>query len=108
MDIERDDHPRDEFYMGLPENNKEGYEYASNIRLVEDLEGKLLLIQATGDQHGTFAWAMKFIGALIRAGKPYDLIVLPDEPHWAFQGSWPSVQYQWDATRRYFQEHLKP
>ncbi len=105
-DMERDDHSvGEEFYMGLPENNEEGYEYASNIRLVDNLQGKLLLIQSTGDQHGTFAWAMKFIDALIRAGKPYDLIVLPDQGH---MPSGTSARYVLNAHRRYFQEHLKP
>ena len=104
-DMERDDHSVDEeFYMGLPENNEEGYEYASNIRLVDNLEGKLLLIQSTGDQHGTFAWAMKFIDALIQAGKPYDLLVLPDQGHIP----WGTINYMEEAIRRYFQEHLKP
>ena len=104
-DMERDDHSVDEeFYMGLPENNEEGYEYASNIRLVDNLEGKLLLIQSTGDQHGTFAWAMKFIDALIQAGKPYDLLVLPDQGHIP----WGMINYMEEAIRRYFQEHLKP
>ena len=70
--------------------------------------GKLLLIQGTAEKHGSFAWAMKFIHALIQARKPYDLIVLPDQPHWPFQGSWTSTRYWLEATGRYFQEHLKP
>ncbi|MEE9569370.1 MAG: DPP IV N-terminal domain-containing protein, partial [Candidatus Binatia bacterium] len=106
---ERSDHgPGEVFYMGLPENNKEGYEYGSNIRLVGNLKGKLLLIQSTSDPHGTFAWAMKLVEALIRAGKAYDLLVLPEQPHWLFDGAILSVRYVQEATRRYFQEHLKP
>ena len=93
-------------YMGLPQKNKAAYDYASNIRLAGNLRGKLLLIQSTGDTHGTFGWTMKLVEAFIRAGKPYDLIVVPDQPHLFFTG--PSYRYVLDAHRRYFQEHLKP
>ena len=90
-------------FMGLPQNNKEGYEYASNLRFAHNLKGKLLLIVGTNDV--LFAGTMKMVDALVRAGKPYDLIVLPEEGH-GFRGT--SAVYAREATRRYFQEHLKP
>ena len=90
-------------FMGLPQNNKEGYEYASNLRFVHNLKGKLLLIVGTNDV--LFAGTMKMVDALVRAGKPYDLIVLPEEGH-GFRGT--SAVYAREATRRYFQEHLQP
>jgi dipeptidyl aminopeptidase/acylaminoacyl peptidase len=92
-------------YMGLPENNKEGYEYASNLRLAGSLKGKLLLIHGTSDANNSFSETMKMVEALIRANKPYDLIVLPDQGH-EFTGT--SANYAREAIRRYFQEHLKP
>ncbi len=105
-DGERYDHSYGEVaYMGLPQKNKAAYEYASNIRLAGNLKGKLLLIQSTGDMHGTFGWTMKLVEAFIRAGKPYDLIVLPEQGH-RFTGK--SAAYAQEAIRRYFQEHLKP
>ncbi len=105
-DGERSDHSYAEVvYMGLPKNNKDGYEYGSNIRLAENLKGKLLLIQSTADPHGTFAWTMKLVEAFIRAGKPFDLIVLPEQGH-GLTGA--SRTYVFEAVRRYFQEHLKP
>ncbi|MCZ6755099.1 MAG: hypothetical protein O7E49_07285, partial [Gemmatimonadetes bacterium] len=48
---------------------------------------------------------MKMVEALIRAGKPYDLIVLPEQAHF-FTGK--SFTYFLESVRRYFQEHLKP
>jgi dipeptidyl aminopeptidase/acylaminoacyl peptidase len=51
---------------------------------------------------------MKLVEALIQAGKPYDLLVLPEQPHWPFDGAILSLRYVQEATRRYFQEHLKP
>jgi dipeptidyl aminopeptidase/acylaminoacyl peptidase len=48
---------------------------------------------------------MKMVEALIRANKPYDLIVLPDQDH---HPTGKSITYYLEAHRRYFQEHLKP
>jgi len=94
-----------ELYMGLPQNNREGYDYGSNLWLAGNLKGKLLLIHGTSDVHVPFSATMKMVEALIRAGKPYDLIVLPDQAH-GFTGT--SANYAREAIRRYFQEHLKP
>lgn len=92
-------------YMGLPQDNKEGYDYGSNLWLAGNLKGKLLLIHGTSDVSVPFAVTMKMVEALIRAGKPYDLIVLPEQSH-GLSGT--SLTYSREAVRRYFQEHLKP
>jgi len=93
-----------EVYLGLPQNNKEGYEYASNLRLARNLKGRLLLIVGTLDAI-PFSSTMKMSEAFIRAGKPYDLLVLPEQDHFP---SGASGRYWDDVTRWYFQEHLKP
>ena len=90
-------------YMGLPQGNREGYEYGSSLRLADELKGKLLLIHGTSDVNATFSATMKMVEALIRAGKPVDLIVMPDQDH-SISGK--SAVYRIEATRRYFQEHL--
>ena len=95
-----------EYHLGLPQDNKEGYEYASNLQLAGNLKGKLLLIAGTSDTTASFAPTMKMVEALIRAGKPHDLIVLPEQGHGPSPG--PSRTYWLEAIRRYFQEHLKP
>jgi dipeptidyl aminopeptidase/acylaminoacyl peptidase len=92
-------------YMGLPQNNKDTYEYSSNLRLAGNLKGKLLLIHGTSDDDVLFSTTMKMVEALIRAGKPYDLIVLPEERHRLTKTG---ATYMVEAIRRYFQEHLKP
>ena len=94
-----------EFYMGLPENNPEGYEYGSNVRLAGNLKGKLLILHGTSDVNSALSETMRLVEGLIRAGKPYDLIVLPEQNHWP---SGTSHTYWREAFRRYFQEHLKP
>ncbi len=91
-----------EYYMGLPQNNKEGYERASNIPLANNLEGKLLLIVGTNDV--LFSRTLKMVDALIQENKHFDLVLLPEKGH-----SLPRISPYWrEAIRRYFQEHLKP
>ena len=92
--------------MGPPDKNKEGYEYASNLWLADKLNGKLLLIHGTSDESAPFSNNMKMVDALIRAGKRFDMLVLPEQPHPFAQGS--ANNYRQEAIRRYFQEHLKP
>ena len=50
---------------------------------------------------------MKMVEALIRANKPYDLMILPEWGHWV-NDTMEKANYRLEAYRRYFQEHLKP
>lgn len=92
-------------YMGLPQNNPAAYAASSSHQYAGQLQGKLLLIHATSDVNATFSATMKMVESLIRAGKPYDLLVLPEQNHWPVGAS---ARYWREASRRYFQEHLKP
>ncbi|MHC4329608.1 MAG: S9 family peptidase [Planctomycetota bacterium] len=93
-------------YLGLPQDNKEAYEYASNLRLAGNLKGKLLLLIGTSDP--LFEQNMKMVEAFIRAGKPYDLNVFPEQGHGFIRQLGSSSRHYWETLRRYFQEHLKP
>ena len=96
---------RVEPYLGLPTDNPDAYEYASNLRLAGNLEGKLLMIHGTADINAPFSQTMKMADALIRANKPFDLLVLPGVAHFP---AGEAERYWIDAVRRYFVEHLKP
>ncbi len=91
--------------MGPIEKNKEAYIYASNLHLADHLKGKLLFIHGTSDVNVPFSNTMKMINALKRAGKSYELLVLPGQGHDVTEESFAYVQ---EAIRRFFQEHLKP
>jgi dipeptidyl aminopeptidase/acylaminoacyl peptidase len=97
-----------EQYMGLPEDNAEGYAYTSNAPLAEHLKGKLLIIHGTSDVNSPISQTMKMVDALIHAGKPVELIVLPNQDHWILRAPGPHGEYARDAIRRYLLEHLKP
>ncbi len=70
-----------------------------------NLEGKLLLIQGTADMSVPISQTLRMVEALVRAEKPYDLMILPEWGHW---GNERIERYWMDRARDYFQEHLKP
>jgi dipeptidyl aminopeptidase/acylaminoacyl peptidase len=92
-------------YMGTPLSNPEGYRAGSSTDRVGSLAGRLLLIHGTSDVNATFSATMKMVEAMTRAGKRYDLVVLPEQNH-GLAGV--SGRYMLDRVWRYFVEHLAP
>jgi dipeptidyl-peptidase-4 len=70
-----------ERYMGTPASNPEGYRNASVLEHVDGIRGKLLLIHGMLDENVHFRHTARLINALIRARKPYDALLFPDERH---------------------------
>jgi dipeptidyl-peptidase 4 len=70
-----------ERYMGTPQDNPEGYAAGSVMAHVDKLQGKLLLVHGLIDENVHFRHTARLINALIRARKPYDLLLFPDERH---------------------------
>ena len=59
----------------------------------------------TTDVNVTFNHTMRMADAFIKAGKHFDLMVLPEESH----GLTPAAfAYYKEARAQYFVEHLKP
>jgi len=92
-------------YMGLPQDNVEGYQQGSNVLLADKLKGKLLIVIGTSDVNVTFNHTMRMANALIKANKFFDLIVMPEETHGLTP---PAMAYYREARDRYFVEHLNP
>jgi dipeptidyl-peptidase-4 len=70
-----------ERYMGLPQKNPAGYERSSVMAHVDNLQGELLLIHGLIDENVHFRHTARLINALIKARKPYNLMILPDARH---------------------------
>ncbi|KAL3521646.1 hypothetical protein ACH5RR_019795 [Cinchona calisaya] len=70
-----------EKYMGLPAENPSGYLYSSVMHHVEKIKGKLLLVHGMIDENVHFRHTARFVNALVAAGKPYELLIFPDERH---------------------------
>ena len=70
-----------ERYMGTPESNPDGYRVSSVMSHVENLRGALLLVHGLIDENVHFRHTARLINALIKARKPYELHLFPDERH---------------------------
>ena len=70
-----------ERYMGLPEANPRGYHDSSSLYYAAHLHGKFLLCQGTSDDNVHFQNSMQFIEALLRAQKPFQLMIFPRKTH---------------------------
>lgn len=92
-------------YAGQRPPIPEGYVANSNIPLAKNLKGRLLVIHGTADTAVPIGQTMQLVDAFIEAGKPIDLLIMPDETHGS-SGIWSG--YGWDALQRYFCEHLLP
>lgn len=70
-----------EKYMGLPTENPSGYIHSSVMYHVDYIKGKLLLVHGMIDENVHFRHTARLVNALTDAGKPYDLLIFPDERH---------------------------
>jgi dipeptidyl aminopeptidase/acylaminoacyl peptidase len=69
-----------ECYLGLPQTSRAAYDAAQTLTLADKLAGAFLLVCGTSD-HATWTDAVKMTEALIRAGKPHEFVVLPEQVH---------------------------
>ncbi len=70
-----------ERYMGLPQDNKTGYDAGSALTYAAKLKGRLMLYYGTADNNVHPANTMQLVRALQKAGKSFDLQIGPDQGH---------------------------
>jgi dipeptidyl-peptidase-4 len=70
-----------ERYMGLLEDNKEGYDARSTMNQVEGFEGKMLLAHSGRDENVHMQNTMQLMTAAASAGKDIDLRIYPPGAH---------------------------
>lgn len=70
-----------ERFMDTPEHNPEGYAASNLSTKASNLSGKLFLVHAQMDENVHYEHTAHFVDALVAAGKPFDLLVLPSERH---------------------------
>jgi dipeptidyl-peptidase-4 len=75
-----------ERYMGLPEENAEGYRMGSPINFAEGLRGKLLVVHGTGDDNVHQQGTEKLVNRLIELGKRFDYMAYPNRTHAISEG----------------------
>ena len=70
-----------ERYLGLPEDNAEGYRASSAVEWADKLQGKLLMLHNIEDDNVLFQNTMQMANAFERAGKLFDMVVYPQKSH---------------------------
>ena len=70
-----------ERYMGLPKDNPKGYDEGAVTKTAAQLHGSLLLVHGTSDDNVHFQNSVQMIDALIKADKPFRLMIYPNKTH---------------------------
>jgi dipeptidyl-peptidase-4 len=94
-----------ERYMGLPQDNSEGYKKGSAINFAAGLKGHLLIVHGSGDDNVHYQGTELLVNKLIELGKPFDFMTYPDRTHGISEGPGTTV-HLYHLLARYLTEHL--
>ena len=83
-----------ERYLGLPQENPAGYAADSLVALAPRLTRPLLLIHGTDDDNVLFSHSLKLADALMRAGRPFELLPLLKHSHLVSDPDAQAARYQ--------------
>jgi dipeptidyl aminopeptidase/acylaminoacyl peptidase len=93
-----------ERYQGLVEktpDGKDSYDIEANQTFAKNLKGHLLLAHGTMDNNVPPYNTLLVVDALIKAGKDFDLIMLPNQPHGYGAMSNYMMRRRWDYFVKY-------
>jgi dipeptidyl aminopeptidase/acylaminoacyl peptidase len=95
-----------ERYMGLPQDNEEGYDKNAPLNHVDKLKGNFLLIHGTADDNVHFQNSMEMVKALTKANKKFEFMAYPNSNHGIYTGRNTRLHLYTKMTDFLFQ-HLK-
>jgi dipeptidyl-peptidase 4 len=95
-----------ERYMGLPQENADGYRRGSPINFAEGLKGRLLIIHGSGDDNVHYQGTENLVNRLVALGKAFDLMVYPNRSHSISEGEGTTL-HVYSLIARYLVEHGK-
>ena len=93
-----------ERYLGLPEDNAEGYKAGSAVEYADKLDGKLLMLHNIEDDNVLFQNTMQMANALEHAGKLFDMVIYPQKTHGV---GGPLRRELLEKTTEFFEKNLK-
>jgi len=96
-----------ERYMGLPEDNVDGFTQGSAVNFASQLKGKLLLIHGTGDDNCHYQGTEALINELIRHNKPFSMMAYPNRSHAIYEGQNTTLHLR-ELMTRWLLENLPP
>jgi dipeptidyl-peptidase 4 len=96
-----------ERFMGLPQDNADGYKAGSPINFAEGLQGALLLVHGSGDDNVHYQGTELLVNRLVELGKPFDFMTYPGRTHALVEG--PGTAYHlYCLLARYLETHMPP
>jgi dipeptidyl-peptidase-4 len=96
-----------ERYMGLPQQNTQGYQQGSAINFAEGLKGHLLLVHGSDDDNVHFQGSELLINRLVELGKQFDMMEYPGRTHSLSEGK-DTYYHLYSLLARYLEEHVPP
>ncbi|HTS37354.1 MAG TPA: S9 family peptidase [Candidatus Solibacter sp.] len=96
-----------ERFMGLPQDNPEGYKAGSPINFAEGLRGRLLLVHGSGDDNVHYQGTELLVNRLIELGKTFDFMTYPGRTHALVEGPGTAFHLH-NLLARYLEENLPP
>jgi dipeptidyl-peptidase-4 len=96
-----------ERYLGLPDDNAEGYAVASAVTYASQLEGNLLIVHGTGDDNVHYQGTEVLINALVAANKQFTIMPYPNRSHGIFEGRGTTLHLRYLLTN-YLMENMPP
>jgi dipeptidyl-peptidase-4 len=96
-----------ERYMGLPDDNAEGYRDGSPLTHAKNLEGNLLIVHGTGDDNVHYQSFEMLVNELIRHNKQFTMMSYPNRSHGIYEGENTTLHLRHLLTR-YLMEKMKP
>jgi dipeptidyl-peptidase-4 len=94
-----------ERYMGLPDDNVNGYLQGSPINFADQLQGNLLIVHGTGDDNCHYQGVEALINRLILHNKPFTMMAYPNRSHSIKEGTHTGLHLRTLLTR-YLQQHV--
>ena len=70
-----------ERFMGLPQDNPQGYDASSVVKTARQLHGKLLIVHGSIDDNVSVRNTMRLVEALQAANKDFELMIYPGSRH---------------------------
>jgi dipeptidyl-peptidase-4 len=70
-----------ERYLGLPQDNSDGYKQSSAVTYAEQLKGRLMIVHNIEDDNVIFGNTLQMTDSLQRAGKRFEMQVYPQKSH---------------------------
>ena len=96
-----------ERYMGLPQDNPDGYRDGSPIHFAEGLKGRLLLVHGSGDDNVHFQGTERLVNALVAANRPFTLMEYPNRSHCICEGKGTTL-HLYSLLTRYLEQNVPP